>query len=188
MSTSTSNTTTSCSSKDSFDKAFDLSECSNVDTIAAWGASCKGEMWLQEEKKRMIRSRLTRGKSEGALDLESEEELHMFMYGPKNTQATPGKQRASFNLRRPSMSSLSVASSQTTEKKNLSQGQSSGSSFDPSKAKFSRTGSSSPHAWLLRKMKGIMQKKHRAAWLDYQSSSNQESRSFCVDSSSVDLF
>jgi hypothetical protein len=196
MSTSTSKTasTSSCNSsqKDSFEAAFNLSQCSEAEAVGSWSESCKGELWLSKEKKRMIRDKAIRSKSQQVLDLESDEELDILMCA-RTPEVPPAEhQRASFSLRRPDLPMLSATQPRTQMKGSSSRDLLNRASPPGPSTPRSSNMDSSPPSWLkwsvVRKVKGLMQKKHKAAWLDYQTSSSLDSRSFCLDSASVDLF
>jgi hypothetical protein len=153
-----------------FDGDFDLSRCtaeSDCAAISAWSEACKGGSWIDDEKRRKIRERMQRRKTEGSFEIDGEGVMHSKSYIKPDVKP----KQASFHLKRPSLPQSSPASeSQDTAPSRTSSSASSGS-------------------WLLRKVKNMLKNnRHQAAWRDYNSSSNLDSRTLCLDSSNVDMF
>jgi hypothetical protein len=141
-----------------------MEESSQANAIAAWCDSLKEEAWRLEEKKKKIRSARTRRISVDSLQLNSEGAAHSTSFEKPTLTAKHG----SFRLSRPSLPDEFVC--------------------DPGCTSESPSPSSS--WWIFRRLKKMLRReqKHTAAWLDYNSSSDLDGRTLCIDSMNVDMF
>jgi hypothetical protein len=142
---------------------------SQAETIVSWTHTCNGKTWLDEEKKRMVRKHVARRKTEGSFELGSDGVIHSRSYEKPQVM----EKSSSFHLRTPRLPEPIVSPPLSHE--------SSPNSSHSLKA-------SSPGSSIMRKLRDMFKSKHHAARLDYESSSNLDGRSLCVDSSSVDMF